>query len=240
MEHGQESTRARATWWLAGIAVAAGAALALQALRQQGENRELRRGLAAAREALAAASAATEEPGIAQPSGAAPPLPAAPVLLPAGTTVQADVAMAAFVADTNAPAQPPEMSEAVAQALASFDRAMDKEFDRLENREAGDIPAPEQDLIARLKAQMLRLDEIRAQADAAPSPDETAALQAELWTTMGRIISLGQAHRRQRLEELARRMGPRTDEEIRAFLDDVDRIYRDTQLDWAELFNRGP
>jgi hypothetical protein len=221
-------------WSVAAAALLAAAWFHRDAARQKAA-------LAGARAQLAAARAAPAAiPAPVPPASAAASAPVVMDLKPAGTITANGVNVQAYVAGSNAPAAPPELPAEVAQAMASFDRAMDKEFDRLETRESGDLAPAEQDLIAQLKAEMLRLDDIRARADAAATPSETAALEAEMQAAMGHIISLGANHRRQRLEEMARRAGYQTDEDIASFLAEIDTILRETQLDWPELFNRGP
>lgn len=135
--------------------------------------------------------------------------------------------------------EPPPLPEHVRRDLENYDRAMDREFDRLDGRAAAPADAAEQDLVARLKEQLLKLDELRTRAETV-APEERERLRAEMQQVMGSIISLGAAHRRQRLEVLARRVGYKSEQEIAAFLDEVDRIYRETELDWASLFTRGP
>lgn len=175
-------------------------------------------------------------------SSVSAPLPPVepPPLAPAGTTTGAEVSVTAYVAGPDEPTEPPEVPEAVIQAMNSFERAMDREFDRLEERESRAIPAVEQDVISELKEQMLRLDEIYAEADAARTDEERALLRTEMRSVMGRIISLGQTHRRQRLEEIAIGVGFQTGAEINAFVNEINQVYRETELDWASLFNRGP
>ncbi|HOW97641.1 MAG TPA: hypothetical protein P5567_14370 [Kiritimatiellia bacterium] len=201
------------------------------ALRKAAECREEIRVLRAAAPVFVPAPAAPVE----QP----PPVPdVAPVpvaVSAAGGEVQrVEVAPAAPAAPA-----PPPLPEHAARDLENFDRAMDREFDRLDGRAAAPANAAEQDVVTRLKEQLLKLDEIRARAESA-APEENESLRAEMQQVMGSIISLGAAHRRNRIEDLARQAGYDSEQEIAAFLDEVDRIYRETELDWASLFNRGP
>lgn len=222
---------------LALIALAALLAAGL-ALRKAAACREEIRVLRTAAPAAVLAPAAARP---AEPVREPPPRPEFPrdpsSIAPEGEEIQRiEVPPAAPVEKT----EPPPLPEHVLRELEKYDRAMDREFDRLDGRAAAPADAAEQDLVARLKEQLLKLDEIRTRAEEAGEAEEKDRLRAEMQEVMGSIISLGAEHRRNRLEALARRVGYNGEQEIAAFLDEVDRIYRETELDWASLFNRGP
>ena len=57
---------------------------------------------------------------------------------------------------------------------------------------------------------------------------------------MSEIIRLGRTDRRERLGELARHVGYVDESDIAVFIQEIDRIQRETHLDWAQLFHRAP
>lgn len=123
--------------------------------------------------------------------------------------------------------------------LSEFDRALDKEFSRIEAREKTSRDPVELAVMERLKAKLLALDELWGRADQATSADEKVRLQQEAQQIMGEIIQLGRADRNQRLTGIAKQVGLVNSADISRFIEDVDRAMIETQLDWAPLFNRG-
>ena len=123
--------------------------------------------------------------------------------------------------------------------LSEFDRALDKEFGRIEAREKTSRDPVEQALIENLKAKLLALDELWRRADQTPTSGEKVRLQQEAQQIMGEIIQLGRADRNQRLTRIARQLGLSNPTEISHFIDEVDQALVETHLDWASLFNRG-
>lgn len=123
--------------------------------------------------------------------------------------------------------------------LSEFDRALDREFGRIEAREKTSRDTTELAVIARLKEKLLALDELWLRADQATAGEDKIRLQQEAQQLMGEIIQLGRADRNQRLTRIARENGLTDGAAIQRFIEDVDRAMVETHLDWAPLFNRG-
>lgn len=123
--------------------------------------------------------------------------------------------------------------------LSEFDRALDREFSRIEAREKTSRDPVELAVVERLKAKLLALDELWGRADQATSAEEKVRLQQEAQQIMGEIIQLGRADRNQRLTGIAKQLGLENGADISRFIEDVDRALVETHLDWAPLFNRG-
>ena len=124
--------------------------------------------------------------------------------------------------------------------LAQFDRAMDREFTRIEEREKSCQDPAELALLAELKTALMALDQTWAVMDAGEktSPErETLANQAR--NQMMAVIRLAAADRNLRLARVAHTLGVEDAAAIDRFIADVDEVFRDTDLDWASLFNRG-
>ena len=139
---------------------------------------------------------------------------------------------------SNVPPSAEEIAKAREAQWVSFDVAMDKEMERLEKRKEAAV-GEEKEIVDKLVELMLSLDKVWMRSDGSDDPavKEKAALEAR--QIMGQIIGLSARHREQELRKLAASAGYREEAEVRAFLDEVDRIYRDTQMDWPSLFNRG-
>jgi hypothetical protein len=136
--------------------------------------------------------------------------------------------------------QSPPMTEALASAIDRFDVAMDREFNRLEAREQTSTDAAEITTIALIKEKLSNLDELYRRADATTDPAERAAIRADMQAEMGAIIGLSRRDRNERIGKLAADMGYTDPQAILRVVEEIDRIYQDTHLDWAKLFNRAP
>jgi hypothetical protein len=121
--------------------------------------------------------------------------------------------------------------------LAAFDRAMEHEFSRLEQREQRSGRSEE---LARLKHALEDLDALWIKADQATDADERLRIGGEIQHLMGRIIGISRTDRDVQLQNLARQIGYTEDEALRAFVDAVDQVVRETDVDWGALFNRSP
>lgn len=135
--------------------------------------------------------------------------------------------------------QPP-LSDNAINAIEQFDRAMDREFDRLDEREAGSDDKAEVTTIQKIKDQLIALDDLYRRVDTAASDDERMAIRQEMQKTMGDIIGLSRLDRNERLAGLATQVGYNDPEAIESFVREIDLIYRETHMDWTKLFNRGP
>lgn len=123
--------------------------------------------------------------------------------------------------------------------LSDFDRALDREFSRLEEREKTSRDPVELAMVERLKEKLLALDALWIRADNTSAVEEKIKIQLEAQQTMGEIIQLGRADRNQRLTGVALSFGVESGPELTRFLEEVDRAFVETHLDWARLFNRG-
>lgn len=124
--------------------------------------------------------------------------------------------------------------------LAQFDRAMDREFSRIEEREQFCRDPEEVKLLGALKASLLELDRVWAEMDAGGQSDaDRDALIARSREIMGMVIRLGTTHRNLRLSQVAHAVGLTDENQISLFISEIDQVFRDTQLDWASLFSRG-
>ncbi|HMP88907.1 MAG TPA: hypothetical protein PJ991_01835 [Kiritimatiellia bacterium] len=137
-------------------------------------------------------------------------------------------------------AELPPMTEALASALSRFDAVMDREFDRLDQREKTSLDGRERATIQLIKEKLAELDELYREADNAQSREDRSVLREKMQTTMGQIIGLTRRDRNERLTELANRVGLSQPDEVKAFMDELDRVYRETHMDWTKLFNRAP
>lgn len=228
--------------WLLLIALAASIAWGVSLHRR---NRALRSALANLETELQAHQSAplvrpqTTEQASAMASGAPSiPAPSAPIPAPdindpglIRTSVEIDTTTGRASVDTNS---------VLTRNLASFDRAMDREFNRLELREATAATEQEKSRISAIKNQLLALDELWIEADSQPTPERKLALQQEIRQTMGDIIRRSEQDRRESLADLARAAGLQDEQEISAFVQQIRHIYTTTQMDWSKLFNRAP
>ncbi|HMP74100.1 MAG TPA: hypothetical protein PKE55_12630 [Kiritimatiellia bacterium] len=126
------------------------------------------------------------------------------------------------------------------QSLARFDRSLDREFQRLESRVARSNDPEELAMIERMKEAFTELDALWIAVDSDPSPSELPGLRNQIQSTMSEVIRLGRQDRNDRLTALAREIGYTEEASIRMLIEEVDRIYRETHLDWTQLFHRSP
>jgi hypothetical protein len=127
-----------------------------------------------------------------------------------------------------------------AQSLARFDRSLDREFRRLESRERQASDPRELASIQALKNKFLELDELWIAVDSQPLTGAVPALRQQIQDTMSEIIRLGRTDRNDRLKDLARQVGYEDPADIDVFIREIDRIQRETHLDWSQLFHRAP
>lgn len=135
---------------------------------------------------------------------------------------------------------PPPMTDATLNAIQRFDYAMDREFDRLDQREefAGD--ETEVATINTIKEKLGDLDDLYRRADLATNTEERVTLRKEMQKTMGSIIGLSRRDRNERLSKLATDIGYTDPVAVEQFVREIDRVYRETHMDWTKLFNRTP
>ena len=179
------------------------------------------------------------EQALGLPAEAPTPTPASAVVQPPPSR-QAPVAVPAAESPTPAPvATTPAVSE-TEPWLAQFDRAMDREFTRIEEREkTGQDPA-ELALLAELKTALMDLDRTCTEMDAGEkSASERESLSSQARNQMLAVMRLAAADRNLRLARVAHALGVEDAAAIDRFIADVDQVYRDTDLDWASLFSRG-
>jgi hypothetical protein len=200
----------------------------LQARQHRSATARLQEKLALALELLA-------EPPVVLSVPAAGHTPSAPAPAPASAPA-ADIPAAAD------PAAPPPAA-AAPQAepwLAEFDRAMDREFTRIEEREKSCQDPGELAVLGELKTALMDLDRIWTEMDAgekSAAERETLANQAR--NQMMAVVRLAAADRNLRLARVAHALGVEDADALENFITDVDQVFRDTDLDWATLFNRG-
>jgi len=137
-------------------------------------------------------------------------------------------------------AQSPPMTEELVGAIDRFDVAMDQQFDRLEARENVTADPAEVATIERMKAKLENLDALYRRADTATNPVERLAIRQEMQAEMGSIIGLARVDRNERIAKLATDIGYTDAQAVEQFVQEIDRIYYETHLDWTKLFNRAP
>ncbi|MBU0677756.1 MAG: hypothetical protein KJ626_06535 [Verrucomicrobia bacterium] len=137
-------------------------------------------------------------------------------------------------------AAPPHAAGGGEQWLAQFDRQMDRAFEHLEQREQQVADDGSREILEGMKAKLVELDGAWSKYDFAETEEDKRAAQREIQGAMGSIIALNRRDRTHTLSELARQAGYRSEEDIQQFVRAVEQAYRDTNLDWAQLFNRGP
>ncbi len=171
---------------------------------------------------------------------AAPAAPVAPVATP---PVMVDVANSTPapqpVENTTSQDRPPLSDEQV-NAIERFDAAMDREFERLEARERAATDPQEVDMIQRIKEKLTMLDELYRRADTVTDPAERMQIQMQMQQEMGSIIGLTRRDRNERLGKLATDIGYSDPQAIDRVIQEIDRIYYETHMDWTKLFNRAP
>jgi len=158
---------------------------------------------------------------------------------PSTMSIGSDALQVTAVAVTNTSSPPPLSAEAIS-AIERFDLAMDREFERLDTREAGSADQAEVTTIQKIKDKLTALDDLYRRADVATNPEDQMAIRQEMQKIMGDIIGLSRVDRNERLGSLATQIGYHDPEAVEAFIREVDRIYRETHMDWTKLFNRGP
>lgn len=176
-----------------------------------------------------------------EPTQPAPPSAPVPAALPAAAPTTFPPPGAVLTA-TPGPGPASQTNQPESQPriwLSEFDRALDREFNRLEEREKTSRDPVELAMVAKLKEKLLALDALWIKADALANVEEKMKVQMEAQQAMGEIIQLGRADRNQRLTNLARSFGVENSTEVARFIEEVDRAFVETHLDWAKLFNRG-
>ncbi len=121
---------------------------------------------------------------------------------------------------------------------ARFNVAMDRELARLAARREAATDAEEQARIRELEAALTKTEETWARFDAAKSPAERQAIQKELQPLTTELMRLTHADREARLRKLAESAGVTEPEAQAKFIVDAEAALRDTQLDWAQFFQR--
>ena len=149
-------------------------------------------------------------------------------------------APAETISAASEPAAAPSAPPGEEPWLARFDRAMDREFTRIEEREKSCRDPVELAGLAELKAALTDLDRTWTDMDAGEkSAAERDALANRARNQMVAVMRLAAADRNLRLARVARELGVEEAARIEQFIADVDRVFRDTDLDWATLFSRG-
>ena len=199
------------------------------------QSHQHRREIARLQEMLSLEQTRNTEPSERAPAFIAPPtLPSAPSgesPLPATAKAIPGAAETAVAA----PAPPEEEPW-----LAQFDRAMDREFARIEAREAACQDPVELAGLGELKTALMDLDRTWTEMDAgAKSPAERETLANQARNQMVAVMRLATLDRNLRLARVAHALGVAEVARIEQFIVDVDQVYRDTDLDWATLFSRG-
>ncbi len=134
----------------------------------------------------------------------------------------------------------PHQEAAQGTWVEQFDRAMDREFQRLEARERQTEDAAEIAVLGEIKVALEDLDEVWRQLDALdPASEERVDLVARAQETMGSVIRLAATDRNLRLSRMAHSLGLEEEHEITLFISELDQIFRETHLDWSKLFIRG-
>jgi hypothetical protein len=165
------------------------------------------------------------------------PTPASAIVQPPPSR-QAPIAVPAAESPAPVPVAP-AISE-TEPWLAQFDRAMDREFTRIEEREQNVRDPAELALLAELKTALMDLDRTWTEMDAGEkSATEREALASQARNQMLAVMRLAAADRNLRLARVAHALGVEDAATLDRFLSDVDQVYRDTDLDWASLFSRG-
>ena len=143
--------------------------------------------------------------------------------------------------DLQVEAKPKSAKQAEAEPwLARFDRAMDREFNRIEARLRQTQAPDERAILENLQSALIQLDEVWGEIDAGSLSDEKhKALAQKAKDQMGDIIRLSALDRKLRLTSLATSFGITNKYDIALFHSQVDQIVRETHLDWATLFSRG-
>ena len=198
------------------------------------QSRQHRREIVRLREMLALEQTRTAEPSEHAPAFVAPPPPSVPSG-EAPPPTAAEAIPAAAEPAVAAPAPPAEEPW-----LAQFDRAMDREFARIEAREASCRDPAELAGLGELKTALADLDRTWTDMDSgAKSPAEREALANQARNQMVAVMRLAAADRNLRLARVAQALGVEEATRIEQFIVDVDQVFRDTDLDWATLFGRG-
>ena len=122
--------------------------------------------------------------------------------------------------------------------LADFDRAMDREFGRLDQLAATVIDPEELEIMSRLKGHLEALDRLWIQIDAAPDDATRKQVELQVQGLQAQIIQAGQQHRQQRLQQILAQLGVTEADEVRQYGIALERAFRETDLKWTELLNR--
>ncbi len=134
------------------------------------------------------------------------------------------------------PAAPAERAQL--GRLVARDAALDREFNRLERRAAITTDEVERDYVLSLKERLLAVSALFDQLEDA-SPEERAPLQRDVQAAIGEVIRLSRTDRNHRLAEYARSIGLSGHDDIIAFVQDVEAVFRDTDTDWSRLLQTG-
>lgn len=149
------------------------------------------------------------------------------------------VAEVPAIASEPRPEEKKESDDKRKQQLTDFDRAMDQEFARLEQREKTSHDPDDLATVKLLKSKFEALDQTWLKVDSTDDPSAKQAGRQQAQALMGEIITLSAADRNRNLSKVAHQMGYTEIEQIIPFITEVNRIERETHFDWAKLFNRG-
>lgn len=143
--------------------------------------------------------------------------------------------------EIEAPLEMPSAAQPEMRAwVEGFDRAMDREFQRLEARERQTEDEAELAVLGEIKEALEGLDDIWRRLDEVdPASEERVELVQQAQEAMGSVIRLAATDRNLCLSRVAHSLGLEEEHEITLFISELDQIFRETNLDWSKLFIRG-
>ena len=115
---------------------------------------------------------------------------------------------------------------------------MDREFGRLEKISEVSTNAMEQQLVSEIQELLTALDQLWIEMDAGDDV-RRHQLQADVNGIQGQIIQKAQLHRMHRFSAIGGQFGIEDPAQLRQFGMEIERAFRDTDFDWADLLNRG-
>ncbi len=138
------------------------------------------------------------------------------------------------------PANPSAATQARIESQMKYDLALHQALQRLDQR-GKDEPDPDNlALIQQLRQSLVSLDDLRKKIAAASDPAERQADLRDALPLQGKIIQLTTMDRNEQIAKLAKQMGYTDETQINQLIMGVDKVYRDTAVDWTKFFSAPP
>jgi hypothetical protein len=138
------------------------------------------------------------------------------------------------------PAIPSAATQARIESQMKYDLAMHQALQRLDQRGKDESDPDNLALIQQLRQSLVALDDLRKKIATASDPAERQAALRDAQPLQGKIIQLTTMDRNEQIAKLAKQMGYTDETQINQLILGVDKVYRDTAVDWTKFFGAPP